>query len=321
MLASCRRTRDPPPLAPQTPPQDPLPPALISTVEDYLAAGRAEVGLARATLRAYRSDLTRLARWLARRKIEDWASLKTSDMVDYLGDLRHGGAAEATVARALVAARMLVRYLLGEGAIRRDPTAHIPAPVLRRLLPRSLNPEEVERLLDASPGSSWLALRDRALLEMLYACGARVSEAIGLRTDGLEPQLRVIRLHGKGDKMRVVPVGARAREAIEQWLADGRPQVCRNGRTAELFLSRSGRPLSRTDAWRRVQLAATRAGLPRVTPHTLRPSFASHLLAGGADLRAVQEMLGHASIRTTEVYTHLDPEHIRSLHRLYHPRG
>lgn len=320
-LASWPRRRDPPLLAPKTPPQDPLPTALIAPIEDYLDAGRAEVGLARATLRAYRSDLTRLAHWLARRGVADWADLQTADVVDYLGDLRRGGAAEATVARALVAARMLVRYLLGEGVIRRDPTAHVPAPVLRRLLPSSLNPSEVERLLEAASGSSWLALRDRALLETLYACGARVSEAIGLRTDGLEPQLRVLRLHGKGDKMRVVPLGARAKEAIERWLADGRPQVCRTDRTPALFLSRSGRPLTRTDAWRRVQLAAAQAGLPRVTPHTLRHSFASHLLAGGADLRAVQEMLGHASIRTTEVYTHLDPEHIRGLHRLYHPRG
>ena len=299
----------------------PLPSALAAGIEDFLDAGRVEVGLARATLRAYRGDLTRWARWLARRGRTDWRQVQTADVVDYLGDLRRSEAAEATVARALVSLRMLVRFLLGEGVLRRDPTAHVPAPVLRRLLPGSLSPTEVERLLEAVDGDDWLALRDRALLEVLYACGARVSEAVGLRTDDLEPQLRVLRLHGKGDKMRVVPVGARAREAVECWLADGRPRVARGDRTPALFLTRSGRALHRTDAWRRVQAAALRAGLPRVTPHTLRHSFASHLLAGGADLRAVQEMLGHASIRTTEVYTHLDSEHVRGLHRLYHPRG
>lgn len=304
---------------PETPP--PLPPALAAGIEDFLDAGRVEIGLARATLRAYGGDLTRWARWLARRGRDDWRGVESADVVDYLGDLRRSGAAEATVARALVSLRMLVRFLLGEGDLRRDPTAHVPAPVLRRLLPGSLSPADVERLLEAIDGEDWLALRDRALLEVLYACGARVSEAVGLRTDDLEPQLRVLRLHGKGDKMRVVPVGARARAAVERWLAVGRPQVSRGDRTPALFLTRSGRPLHRNDAWRRVQAAALQAGLPRVTPHTLRHSFASHLLAGGADLRAVQEMLGHASIRTTEVYTHLDTEHVRSLHRLYHPRG
>jgi len=216
---------------------------------------------------------------------------------------------------------MLMRFLTLEGVLDKDPTALVPAPVLRRLLPRMLTPDDVERLLEACGDDDWASLRDRALLEVLYACGARVSEATGLRTDDLEPRLRVLRLHGKGDKMRVVPVGVRAREAVERWLAEGRPRVARGDRSAALFLSKSGRPLGRTDAWRRVQAAASRAGLPPVTPHTLRHSFATHLLAGGADLRAVQEMLGHASIRTTEVYTHLDVEHVRSLHRLYHPRG
>lgn len=302
-------------------PEERLPPALATGIEDFLDAGRVEVGLARATLRAYRGDLERFARWLARRGTGRWEELGTEDVIDYLSDRRRDGAAEATVSRGLVAIRMLVRFLLGEGLLRRDPTAGVPAPVLRRLLPGSLSPTEVERLLEAVEGDDWRSLRDRALLEVLYACGARVSEAVGLRTDDLEPRLRVLRLHGKGDKMRVVPVGARAREALDRWLDDGRPRVARGDRVPQVFLSKSGRPLGRTDAWRRVQATATAAGLPRVTPHTLRHSFASHLLAGGADLRAVQEMLGHVSIRTTEVYTHLDVEHVRGLHRLYHPRG
>ena len=297
------------------------PAALAAAIEDFLDVGRVEVGLAGTTLRAYRGDLERLALWLHRRGLEGFEALSSALLVDYLGELRRSGAAEASVARALVSARMLVRFLLGEGRLRRDPSLHIPAPVLCRLLPRHLSPEQVERLLEVRGGRDWISLRDRALLEVLYACGARVSEATRLRTDDLEPRLRVLRLHGKGDKMRLVPVGARAREAVERWLSEGRPRVARRGREAALFLSRSGRSLGRIDAWRRVQAAARAAGLPRVTPHTLRHSFASHLLAGGADLRAVQELLGHASIRTTEVYTHLDPEHALSLHRLYHPRA
>ena len=167
-----------------------------------------------------------------------------------------------------------------------------------------------------------MAQRDRAFLEVLYACGARVSEAVGLATDAIEPELRVLVLTGKGKKTRVVPLGARARAALESWLAQGRRRLNRDARIRAVFLTRTGRPLDRTNAWRLVRRAAMAAGLRvPVSPHTLRHSFASHLIEAGADLRSVQEMLGHASIRTTEIYTHLDSEHVRSLHRLYHPRG
>ena len=217
---------------------------------------------------------------------------------------------------------MFLRFQIAEGALASDPTALLPAPLLRHALPHVLGAEEVDRLLGSVAGEAWSDLRDRALLEVLYACGARVSEAVGLRVDALEPRLSVLRLHGKGDKARLVPLGDRARAALERWLSEGRPRVPGCARRREVFLTRRGRPLDRTNAWRRVKLAALRAGLPHaVRPHTLRHSFATHLIEGGADLRAVQEMLGHASIRTTEVYTHLDTENVRALHRLFHPRG
>jgi integrase/recombinase XerD len=207
----------------------------------------------------------------------------------------------------------------------RDPTVLIQAPKLARSLPRTLTADDVERFLTAAPGgpdAAWRDLRDRALCEVLYACGARVSEAVSLTTDGLEPSLRVLRLHGKGSKMRLVPLGARARDALAAWIERGRPGLPDARRRREVFLTRSGRPMTRVDAWRRVKALALRAGLPAdVSPHTLRHSFATHLIEGGADLRSVQEMLGHASIRTTVFYTHLDAEHVRGLHRLYHPRG
>ena len=217
-----------------------------------------------------------------------------------------------------------------DGVAEADPTDLLSAPKLRRLLPHALEVEDVDRLLLAAGGgrepltdeTTWRAQRDRALIEVLYACGARVSEAIGLRTDSLEPSLRVMRLTGKGDKTRVVPFGESARAHLDLWLRAGRRKLPGWERRREVFLTRSGRPMDRVTAWRRVKAAARSAGLPTsISPHTLRHSFATHLLTGGADLRAVQEMLGHASIRTTEVYTHVQAEELRSLHRLYHPRA
>ncbi|MBI5361569.1 MAG: tyrosine-type recombinase/integrase, partial [Planctomycetes bacterium] len=186
-------------------------------------------------------------------------------------------------------------------------------------------PEEVARLLAAPSGKGWPPWkreRDQALLEVLYASGARVSEAVALRTDALEPKLRVLRLTGKGNKTRLVPLGERARMALEQWLGVGRRRFLADLSRPEVFLTKSGKPMSRIDAWRVVKAAARAAGIrAELSPHSLRHSFASHMVEGGADLRSVQELLGHASIQTTEVYTHVDSEHVTSLHRLYHPRA
>ncbi len=217
---------------------------------------------------------------------------------------------------------MCLRHLVFEDVLQEDPSARISAPVLRRALPSVLAIEEVESLLGSPDLGTWMGQRDAALLEVLYASGARISEAVGLRTEGIEPSLRVLRLHGKGGKQRIVPIGDRARAALDRWLSEGRPRLKGAARRPEVFLSKSGKPLDRTTAWRRIQTLALKAGLPRrISPHVLRHCFATHLIEGGADLRSVQEMLGHASIRTTEIYTHVDAEHIQSLHRLYHPRG
>ncbi|MCP3919465.1 MAG: tyrosine recombinase [bacterium] len=303
-------------------PREPIPPALAADLEDFLDAMRVEVGLAHTSLASYRGDLQWFLRWAGQRGTREVRELEPDDLVDYLADRRSLGAAEASVARGLVAVRMLLRFLIAEGRLRIDPSARIPAPILRRHLPHTLTVADVEALLGAFEGDGWRAQRDRALLEVLYASGARVSEAVRLRTQDLESELRVLRLVGKGDKMRLVPLGERARSALLTWIDGGRHDVLGTARRQEVFLSRSGRPLSRVDAWRRVKAAALSAGLaPSLSPHTLRHSFASHLIEGGADLRAVQEMLGHASIRTTEIYTHLDAAHVRSIHRLYHPRG
>ncbi len=288
---------------------------------DFLDALRVEAGLAKSTLEGYRRDLERFLAWAVQRGVRDWSELETDHVVDFLAHERARGLAEATVARGLSALRSCLRHLFASGRIRADPSARIDGPSLRRALPTTLSVDEVERLLSAPGTEGWRAQRDTAFLEVLYACGARVGEAIGLRTDGIEPSLRVLVLTGKGEKTRVVPVGERARAALERWISGGRTERAAP-LEARVFLSRSGRPLDRTAAWRLVKRAALLAGLPNsISPHTLRHSFASHLIEGGADLRSVQEMLGHVSIRTTEIYTHLDVEHVRSLHRLYHPRA
>ena len=294
---------------------------LARGLADFLEALRVEAGLAKNTLSAYRGDVQRFLAFARARGVRRWRELGPELLVEHLERMRLGGAAEASVARALSALRMCLRHQVLEGLLGEDPLARMEGPRLRRSLPHVLAPQEVERLL-AVDGSSWRVQRDRALLEVLYACGARISEAAALRTTAIEPSLRVLVLSGKGGKTRLVPLGARARAALETWLAGGRAQLLRGRKSEHVFLSKSGRPLDRSTGWRVVKAAARRAGLSSaVSPHWLRHSFASHLLEGGADLRAVQEMLGHASIATTEIYTHLDAEHVRSLHRLYHPRG
>jgi integrase/recombinase XerD len=294
---------------------------LARGLDDFVEALRVEAGLARNTLVAYRGDVLRLLRHASARGARRWRDVTLERVLAHLEELRTSGAAETSVARALSAARMCLRHQVREGLLALDPLARLRGPRLRRSLPHVLDPLEVERLLTLE-GDSWKVQRDRALLEVLYACGARISEAVGLRTSAIEPSLRVLALTGKGGKTRLVPLGARARAALEGWLHGGRAVLLAGRRSEHVFLSRRSRPLDRLTGWRVVKAAARRAGLSgAISPHWLRHSFATHLLEGGADLRAVQEMLGHASIATTEVYTHLDAEHVRSLHRLYHPRG
>ncbi|MBL8857499.1 MAG: tyrosine recombinase [Planctomycetes bacterium] len=291
-------------------------------IDDFLIALRAEAGLARNTLIAYAADLRRFFTFAAEKRRVTLARIDPELVVDYLSARRAEGASEATVARNLAALRMCLRHLVQSGALKSDPTALLPAPKLARTLPVTLSPEDVESLLAAPRGSAWQVERDRALLEVLYASGARVSETVGLATDAVDPSLRVVRLTGKGSKTRIVPLGARARAALTTWIQNGRRAVLRGGRSDLVFLTKSGKPLHRNDAWRIVKQCAQTAGLHGdLSPHTLRHSFATHMVEGGADLRSVQEMLGHASIKTTEVYTHLDSETLTALHRHYHPRA
>ncbi|MEO6711726.1 MAG: tyrosine recombinase [Planctomycetota bacterium] len=308
-----------------TPPA-PVAPELERAMADFLVALRVEAGLSRNTLQAYKGDLRALTSWAAERGVSRLEQFDRELMYGWLESLRAAQLAPATVARRLSAASVWFAHLIGEGRLALDPTSLVRAPRLPRSLPKSLEVADVDRLLAAPLNDRrlpvWRRQRDAALLEVLYAAGARVSEAVELRTDAIEPALRVLRLTGKGRKTRLVPCNERARLALERWLAEGRTTLAGHQKRAEVFLTRSGAPLDRTNAWRAIKRAALGAGIrANVSPHTLRHSFATHLIEGGADLRSVQEMLGHASIATSEIYTHVDGEKLLALHRLYHPRA
>lgn len=295
---------------------------LRASLEDFLDAIRVESGASRNTTAAYRRDLEAFLARLYAGGLGDWNRLQPHDIIDHMAGQRATGAAEASVARSLAAIRMFLAHLIAEGQLKRDPCALIAAPHLARYLPTCLSIEQVDTLLATPNRDTWIDARDRALLEVLYATGARVSEAATLETTALEPKLGVLRLTGKGNKTRIVPLGKRAAETLQDWIETWRRSLVVDRTHDFVFVTKGGNPLDRVTAWRRVKALALRAGISaKISPHTLRHSFASHLVAGGADLRAVQEMLGHASIRTTEVYTHLDADQVRSVHRLYHPRG
>ena len=296
-----------------------------------------ERGLAEHTLEAYRRDLERYAATVTaagRSEIED---VGTQDVADFLAGLRegdetHSPLAASSAGRAVVAVRGLHAFALAEGLATQDPARVVRPPAPPRRLPKAISVADVERLLDAAEvGQS--ALRDRALLELLYSTGARISEAIGLDVDDLELSAgsrsssvaAVVRLNGKGGKQRLVPVGSFARDAVDAYLVRARPALAaasgRGQPSPALFLNTRGGRLTRQGAWGTLRAASLRAGLAEVSPHVLRHSFATHLLDGGADVRVVQELLGHASVTTTQVYTLVTVDKLREVYAAAHPRA
>jgi integrase/recombinase XerD len=278
-----------------------------------LAANRSE-----RTVAAYRQDLASFAEWLARPVV----SAKLDELERYLAELRGRGLAPATIARRAAAIRSFFRHATLLGLVQENPAAALELPRRRKQLPRTLSPGEAERLLEAAAGTAPRALRDRALAELLYGAGLRVSEAVGLARGGVDLEQRVVRAIGKGDRERVVPIGRAASEALRRYLAHGRPHLDRRHRP-ELFLNAKGGPLTRAGAFLILRRLAEKAGLEpgRVHPHLLRHSFATHLLEGGADLRSVQEMLGHADLATTELYTHVSDRRRRETYFDAHPHA
>jgi len=291
-----------------------------------------ERGAAPNTLTSYRRDLDRYRDFLAERGVTQAGAVAEADVSDFLASLREGTPrrqplAASSAARTLVAVRGFHRFLALEGEVGSDPAGAVTPPRPPSRLPKAIPVEDVERLLEAaSLGDTAMSLRDRALFEVLYGVGARISEAVGLDVDDLDitdPGQGQVRLLGKGSKERVVPVGRYAREAVTAYLVRGRPSLATRGKgTSALFLNHRGARLSRQSAWGALRTAAGRAGLSgHVSPHTLRHSFATHLLDGGADVRVVQELLGHASVTTTQIYTMVSVQRLREVYAAAHPRA
>jgi len=292
--------------------------ALIRSFIDYLAV---ECGVAANTQRAYRSDLRKFADYLSR-KGRSPERVTTTLVLGLMVELKDRGYSVATVSRMLAAIKMFYRFLALEGIVESNVMAVLDSPRMWRRLPAVLSPEEVDRLLSAPDATTPLGLRDKAILELLYATGMRVSEVAALDVDSIHYDYGYLRCMGKGSKERVVPVGRSALELTRRYAFEVRPQLLGGRPSPALFVSRTGRRLTRETMWRLVKKHARQAGIrKKVYPHALRHSFATHLLAGGADLRSVQEMLGHASIVTTQLYTHVDKDRLKEVHRRYHPRG
>lgn len=289
----------------------------------YLLNLRAESGVARNTIEAYRADLSAWADFLVDRGRTGLEAITSGDVLGFLIRERARGQAPASVARRLVAIRCFLKWLVAEGAIDDSILAGIDSPKQWERIPGVLSPADVEALLAAPETATRLGLRDRALLEILYATGARASETVGATVDRLDLTTRTFRPIGKGNKERMVPLGRPAAAWIGRYLEEVRSRLLRNRAPTDLvFLTRTGNPLRREDLWRIVRRYALSAGLPgKVSPHVLRHSFATHLLSGGADVRDVQEMLGHASVRTTQIYTHVEADRLRAVHRNFHPRA
>jgi len=295
-------------------------------LSDFLAYLELERGLSRNTLEAYRSDVLQFGEYLERRQL-DPLRVDHGEIAAFLSELAAGGDGRAPVAattlgRKVACLRSFYRHLRREGAIEHDPTADLRGPRKPQRLPRVLTREEVGRLLEQPRGAEPLAVRDRALLELMYACGLRASEVVGLELADVDLEEGILRARGKGSKERLVPIGRAALLALACYCRSARPVLLSSQAQGKLFLGRRGSGLTRQGLYKIVQGHARRAGLAeKMSPHTLRHSFATHLLAGGCDLRSLQEMLGHADLATTQVYTHLSSDRLKDAYFSAHPRA
>jgi integrase/recombinase XerD len=292
---------------------------------DFLAHLEFERGLARNTLDAYRTDLLQYGAFLNPRG-RSATGAEHADIADFLADLATGhgqpACSPATINRKTACLRSFYRHLRREELIDTDPTAALTPPTKSRKLPRVLTYAEVKRLLESVSEGDPIALRDRALLEVMYGCGLRASEAVGLDVNEVDLRRGFVRPHGKGNKERIVPLGREAAVAVTRYLRSGRPELIGSRQQSGLFVNFRGGPLTRQGLYKIIQRHAKQVGLEgRMSPHTLRHSFATHLLSGGCDLRSVQEMLGHADVATTQLYTHLSGERIREVYFKSHPRA
>jgi integrase/recombinase XerD len=297
-----------------------------TTTHVFLSYLRVEKGLSQNTILAYGRDLKRFAGFLAKRHKNKIDVVNRDDVVDFLASLYKQKLDSRSVARYLVSLRSFFKYALMEELVRADPTENLESPKIRQSLPTYLRVDEVDRLLTAPNAATPIGLRDRAILEVFYSTGLRVSELLNLRLSDVDTRMGCVRCIGKGDKERLVPIGRKAIAAVEEYLAKSRPRLLRPETPAPhchvLFLTQSGRRLSRITIWKMMHDYGVKLGLRgRLSPHKLRHSFATHLLERGADLRSVQLMLGHADISTTQIYTHVVEERLKQIYKAHHPRA
>lgn len=293
--------------------------ALVERFLDYVTVER---GLSPNTREAYRADLAGFVAFLAAQRVRSLNEVTRKHILDYLTAERERGLSVNSVSRRLVAVKVMFGFLQREGLLARNVTEAMDSPRLWKVLPGVLSMREVERMLQAPSGSDRVALRDRALLELAYAAGLRVSELAELKLEDIHMDDGFLRCVGKGSKVRVVPFGEQSRRCLKRYLAEGREQFARPDTGRHVFLTYRGRGFTRKGLWKLVKQRARQAGIDKpVSPHTLRHSFASHLLANGAPLRVIQEMLGHADIATTQVYTHVDQGRLQAVHARFHPRA
>lgn len=291
-------------------------------IEQFLDHLSVEKNLSGNTIEAYRHDIERYTQYLARHGCAEITGVTQKHVSSFVQLLDALGLEAKSIARNLSAIRTFHKFLINEDVLESDPAETVALPKLPKILPPVLSIDEVLIILEQPDTLTFLGIRDRAMIELLYACGLRISELLSLKMSQLIPDAEIVRVFGKGSKERIVPVGKIALEWTERYLEKIRPQLIRSGHAAdELFLNAKGKKMSRMGFWKILKKYVDLAGIDKeVTPHTFRHSFATHLLEGGADLRVVQELLGHADISTTQIYTHIDREYLKEVHRTYHPR-
>ena len=295
--------------------------ALEADVRTFLSYLRVEKGLSDNTIQSYRRDMIKFAEFLQKQKL-DTARIQRQDVVNFLAMLYKRRLDSRSVARHLVTIRHFFRFSLLEGFVKEDPAATIESPKFRQSLPYFLSVEEVERLLTQPDTTSAVGLRDKAIIELMYSTGIRVSELTGIRVGDLQLDAGCLRCIGKGNKERLVPVGKKALAVVESYLKKSRPELLKDNASAHLFLNQRGRPMDRITIWKMMGQYGKKAALRKpLKPHTLRHSFATHLLDRGADLRSVQMMLGHSDISTTQIYTHVVEERLKQVYKAHHPRA
>jgi integrase/recombinase XerD len=294
-----------------------------SAIESFIRYLAVERGLSDNYQLSTQRSLTDFVRWcVGTRKIESFKAVTLPTVSEYLAAKKKAGLSAASIKLIVVALKIFFRFLTGKGEIRRDPTETLPLPRIERFLPETLNELQAAKLLNSVDTNAPHGLRDRAMLELLYASGLRISELVNARLENFYPDEGTIRVIGKGNKTRIVPVGRKACEALAVYLTTERPKLVKRRTGNEIFLSEHGAKLTTARIWQIVKEKARHAGLEKnIYPHLLRHSFATHLLSNGADLRIIQEMLGHADISTTQVYTHVDQQRLKAVHRQFHPRA